>query len=88
MKVKQKRNEFVQKISTQRGACENVGLVNIYTGKACSNLTRASNVCSSNIRSRYSSNLLLYLLRILLEQTLLCTVIPKLVISQLSVWDP
>ena len=28
------------------------------------------NVCSSNIRSRYSSNLLVYLLRILLEQTL------------------
>ena len=28
------------------------------------------NVCSSNIRSKYSSKLLLYLLRILLEQTL------------------
>ena len=30
-----------------------------------------NNVCSSNIRSRYTSNLVLCLLRILLEQTLL-----------------
>ena len=34
------------------------------------NLVSCCNVCSSNIRSRYTSNLLLCLLRILLEQTL------------------
>ena len=39
------------------------------------------NVCSSNIRSRYTSNLLVYLLRILLEQTLVGKKWPEMVVN-------
>ena len=39
-----------------------------------------NNVCSSNIRRRYSSNILLFLLRILLEQTL-CNVERRFALS-------
>ena len=41
-----------------------------------------NNVCSSNIRSRYSSNILLFLLRILLEQTL-CNLVFHIIIAKI-----